>query len=108
MSDFDDLKMAIRRNKLLGLWAAEHLGLTSAAAETYSSALATDTLDPDSRDVLAKLRKDFDAAGVAQSDHQILEAMNRLMIEAAKQMRTPQRGSLDGAAVALARNLSKR
>jgi len=34
---------------------------------------------PGEDDVFAKIRKDFDAAGVAQSDHQILLTMDELM-----------------------------
>lgn len=45
MSDFDDWKKTVRRNKLLGMWAAEKLGIKGAEAEAYSDALAMDTLD---------------------------------------------------------------
>ena len=42
------------------------------------------TLDPERSDVLSKIRKDFDAAGVVQSDEQILRVMNELMLQAGK------------------------
>jgi hypothetical protein len=63
----DDWKKTVHRNKLLGLWAAEKLGITGQDAEDYSDALAAGTLDPERSDVLSKIRKDFDAAGVVQS-----------------------------------------
>ena len=63
----DDWKKTVRRNKLLGMWAAEKLGITGRDAEAYSAALAVGTLDPERSDVLSKIRKDFDAAGVVQS-----------------------------------------
>src|SRR5262245_8102085 len=108
MNGVDDLKRTIRRNKLLGLWAAEKLGLTGREAEVYADALAVGTLDPDRSDVFSKIRKDFDAARVVQSDEQILRVMNELMLEAANQMPATRGGAPDAAAVMLARNLTPR
>jgi len=96
------------RNKLLGRWAAEKLGLTGQDAETYSNALARGTRDPERSDVFSKIRDDFDAAGVAQSDEQILRVMTELTIQAGNQMPATRKGSLDAAAVMLARNLTSR
>ena len=50
----DDWKKTVRRNKLLGLWAAEKLGITGRDADAYSDALAVGTLDPERSDVLSK------------------------------------------------------
>jgi hypothetical protein len=47
----DDWKKTVRRNKLLGMWAAEKLGITGRDAEAYSDALAVGTLDPERSDV---------------------------------------------------------
>lgn len=107
MADFDDLKTTIRRNKLLGMWAAEKLGLAGADADSYSNALAADTIDPGRGDVFGRIRKDFDAAGVIQSDEQILSVMNQLMLEAGEMQPTGSGGS-DAAAVMLARKLTTR
>jgi hypothetical protein len=104
----EDLKKTIRRNKLLGMWAAEKLGITGRDAGAYSDALAVGTLDPERSDVFSKIRNDFDAAGVVQSDEQIVHVMNELMLEAGKQVPVAPGGSLDGAAVMLARNLKSR
>jgi hypothetical protein len=49
-----------------------------------------------------------DAAGVAQSDEQILEVMNEFLLQAAKQMPSTQRGGLDAAEVMLKRNITSR
>ena len=102
----DDLKKTIRFNKLLGMWAAEKLGITGPAAETYSNALAVGTLDPERSDVFGKIRKDFDAAGVVQSDEQILHVMNELMLQAGDQMQVAPQEATDAAAVMLARKLT--
>lgn len=107
MTSLDDLKRTIRRNKLLGMWAAEKLGITGRDADAYSDALAVGTLDPESSDVLSKIRKDFNAAGVVQSDEQILHVMNELMLQAGNQMPVTRGGGPDAAAVMLARNLTK-
>jgi hypothetical protein len=104
MSSFDELKTTIRRNKLLGIWAAEKLGLVGPDAEAYSDALALGTIDPEQSDVFSKIRKDFDAAGVVQSDEQILRVMNELILRAGNQ--APRGDAADGLAVMLARNLT--
>jgi hypothetical protein len=76
-------KATARRNKLLGLWAAEKLGLKGAEADSYAlSVVMADFEEPGEHDVLRKIRKDFDAKGVAQSDHQIRRQMNELMEKA--------------------------
>ena len=107
MNSFDDWKQVVRRNKLVGMWAAEKLGLMGQDAEAYSNALAVGTIDPERSDVLSKIRKDFDAAGVAQSDEQILRVMNELTLQAGHQMPTKKGGAPDGLAVMLARQLKR-
>jgi hypothetical protein len=108
MTSFEDLKVMIRRNKLLGLWAAEKLGLSEEDADAYSDVLAVGTVDPGASDVFDKVRRDLDAAGVTQSDEQILSVMNELMLEAAKQMPATGGDGGDAAAVMLARKLTSR
>jgi hypothetical protein len=72
-----------RRNKIVGLWAAEKLGLTGAAAEGYAKDVVAIDLDaPGSDGVFKKLRTDFDAKGVAQSDHQIRRTMEEVLAKA--------------------------
>src|SRR5215813_1825814 len=108
MISSDDLKKTIRRNKLLGMWAAAKLGITGRDAAAYSDALAVGSLDPERSDVFSKIRKDFDAAGVIQSDEQILRVMNELLLQAEDQMQATQGSSPDAAAVMIARNLVQR
>ncbi len=80
-------KARARRNKLAGLWAAEKLGLAGAAAESYADEVVTADLDkPDSDGVFKKLRHDFDAKGVAQSDHQIRRILQELMEKATAEL----------------------
>jgi hypothetical protein len=72
-----------RRNKLLGLWAAEKLGLSGAEAESYAkSVVMADFDEAGDHDVMRKIRTDFDTKSVAQSDHQIGRVMTELMEKA--------------------------
>jgi len=107
MAGIDELKQMIRRNQMLGMWAAEKLGLVGQGADAYARDLAVGTLDADQRDVFSKIRKDFDAAGVVQSDKQILNVMKELTFKAAVPTQAAG-GPGDAAAVMLARNLMSR
>jgi hypothetical protein len=76
-------KATARCNKMLGLWAAEKLGLSGPEADSYAlSVVMAEIEKPGEHDVIHKIRKDFDAKGVAQSDHQISRTMNELMAKA--------------------------
>ena len=76
-------KANARRNKLLGLWAAEKLGLSGADAEAYAKEVVVADFDEaGDADVFKKIRKDFDAKGVAQSDHQIRRTMTDFLEKA--------------------------
>jgi len=101
MTDFADLGRTILRNKLIGRWGAEKLGLSAKDADAYTGTLVAGS------DVFSKIRKDFDAAGVVQSDEQILHVMSDLTIKAGSLMPSTQGGSLDAAAVVLARRLNQ-
>jgi len=75
-------KATARRNKLLGLWAAEKLGLSGAEADSYALAIVMADLEAGNHDVARTIRKDFDAKGINQSDHQIARTMTELMAKA--------------------------
>lgn len=82
-------KANARRNKLLGLWAAEKLGKAGSEAEAYAKTVVTaDFEEAGDDDVFRKVRADFDAAGVQQSDHQIRRTMDELMGAAIEQIRS--------------------
>ena len=80
-------KAEARRNKLLGLWAAEKMGITGTAAEAYAKeVIKADFEEPGDEDVFRKIRGDFDAKQIDQSDHQIRRTMDELMQEAIRQL----------------------
>ena len=77
-----------RRNRMLGLWAAEKLGKNGADAETYArDVILADFVEAGDEDVFRKLREDFAAAGVHQSDHQIRRTMDELLAQAIEQVK---------------------
>jgi hypothetical protein len=81
-------KANARRNKLLGMWAAEKMGLTGPAADAYSKeVVVADFEEAGDDDVFRKVRKDFDAKGVAMSDQDIRKTMIELMALAVDQIK---------------------
>jgi hypothetical protein len=82
-------KAMARRNKLLGLWAAGIMGKSGEDAEAYAKeVIVADFEEAGDEDVFRKVRGDFDAAGVDQSDHQIRRTMEELLEEAIKQIKS--------------------
>jgi hypothetical protein len=82
-------KANARRNKLLGQWAAQKLGLSGADADAYAKdVVVADFEESGDDDVFRKIRKDFDAKGVKESDHQIRRTMNELMETAIAALKT--------------------
>ncbi len=80
-------KATARRNRLLGGWAAKQLGRSGAEAEAYArEVVRADMQEAGDGDVIRKIRADFDAAGVRQSDDQIRQAMIEMMAEAVRQI----------------------
>ncbi len=84
-------KALVRRNKLLGLWAAEKMGLTGTEAADYAKEVVkADFSEPGEEDVFRKIKEDFTAKGVDQSEHQIRRTMDELMATAAQQIRNDE------------------
>ena len=80
-------KAIARRNRLLGHWAAEKLGLTGAEADGYARDVVNADFEiPGDEDVFSKLREDFNAKKVIVSDHQIRRTMDELLAQAVEQM----------------------
>lgn len=80
-------KANARRNKLLGLWAAELMGLSGDAAKAYSmEVVKSDFEEAGDEDMFRKVRADFDANSVDQSDHQLRRTMEELLVTAMEQI----------------------
>ncbi len=74
-------KAEARRNKLLGLWAADKMGRSDKDAYAKEVVMA-DFEEAGDEDVFRKVRGDFDAANVAMDDTAIREKMIELMGQA--------------------------
>ena len=80
-------KVQARRNKLLGLWAAEKLGKSPDQLDEYAkSVVISDFAEPGDDDVLRKVLADFEAGGVDVSREALRHEMDRLMREAMDQV----------------------
>jgi len=76
-----------RRNKMLGQWAAEKLGLSGAAVDDYVKAVRkADLLEKGHEDVYRKIRKDLDDKGVRVSDAELRKAMADFLHTALEQI----------------------
>ena len=77
----------MRRNKLIGLWAADLMGLTGADAEAYAKQVVdADFEEPGPEDVIRKIKSDFEARGVEKSDHRIRRQLEECEKEAREQV----------------------
>lgn len=81
-------KAIARRNKLLGLWAAEKLGLQGADAAAYAKeVVVADFEESGEEDVFRKVSKDLEAKGVVQAEQEIRRKMHDLLAEAVAQIK---------------------
>ncbi|WP_332659283.1 DUF1476 domain-containing protein [Brevundimonas sp.] len=83
-----EFKAVARRNKLLGLWAAEKMGLNAAGAEEYGRAIVKADFDqPGEEDVFRKIAQDLEGAGLTVSEGEIRRKMDELQSIARDQIR---------------------
>jgi hypothetical protein len=81
-------KANARRAKLVGLWAAEKMGLSGDEAAAYAkTVVVADLEEAGAEDLFRKIRKDFDARKIAQSDHQIHRHIDEMMAVALEQIK---------------------
>lgn len=82
-----EFKAVARRNKLLGLWAADLMGLEGDAADAYAKeVIVADFEEKGDDDVFRKVRGDLDAKSIEMSDHRIRREMDELLVKARKQI----------------------
>jgi hypothetical protein len=83
-----EFKATARRNKLLGLWAAEKMGLSSESAVQYAAAVVrADFEQPGDEDVFRKVAGDFKGSGLTVSDSELRSKMDELGSVAREQIR---------------------
>ncbi len=80
-------KVEVRRNKLLGIWAAELMGLEGADAEAYAKeVVASDFEEPGDADVVRKVLGDLEAKGQEMTEHRLRKKMDELLLVAKQQV----------------------
>ncbi len=103
MSTFDDREMGFerkfahdaemqfkaeaRRNKLLGLWAADLMGITGDAADAYArEVIAADFEEAGDEDVYRKLAGDLLGKDISVTEAEIRAQMVKMLAEAKAQL----------------------
>lgn len=80
-------RITARRNRLLGQWAAEQMGLSAVEAEAYAkSVVQADFEEAGDEDVIRKLLGDLTAAGVDTTEADVRTALDARMVEARRQI----------------------
>ena len=87
LDDESAFKVAARRNRLLGHWAAEKMDLTSEETDAYAkSVVRADFEEAGDEDVVRKLLGDLTAAGVDIDEAGVRAALEEKSIEARRQL----------------------
>jgi hypothetical protein len=79
-------RITARRNRLLGNWAAQQMGLTPEETEAYAKAVVqADFEEAGDEDVIRKLLGDLVSAGVDIDEMGVRTALEAKMVEARRQ-----------------------
>jgi hypothetical protein len=80
-------RVAARRNRLLGQWAAEKMGLTPEETEAYAKAVVqADFEEAGDEDVIRKVLGDLTAAGYEIDEAAVRAALQEKSVEARRQL----------------------
>lgn len=84
-----EFRARARRNKLLGLWAAETMGMAGGGAEAYArQVVAADLEEPGDQDVIRKVLKDLGEHEVEMTESRLQIKLNKMMELARQQIMT--------------------
>lgn len=82
-----DFRVIARRNKLLGLWAADKMHLPEEERDAYAKAvMEADFEEPGDQDVLRKVQTDLEKAGMPMEERDIRRQMQELLVVAREQI----------------------
>ena len=80
-------KVEVRRNKLLGLWVAEMLGLSGADADAYAKeVVSADFEEPGDADVIRKIQADAAPKNLDLNEQRLRKKMDELVVVAKEQI----------------------
>src|SRR3954468_5573461 len=86
MDEEQKFKAMARRNRLLGLWTAEQLGITGDAATAYARRLVAAVCEqPGENAVVHKVMRALAGKGVAVTEPQLRAKMDELLLQAVAQ-----------------------
>jgi hypothetical protein len=80
-------KAEARRNRLLGLWAADRQGISGDAASAYARDVVAADFEEGGNGVFRKVTGDLEAGGVEVTEEQIRAKMDELMVQAIVQVK---------------------
>jgi len=87
MDQETEFKVDARRNKLLGLWLAEKLGLPDSEHEAYSKEVVlSDLEEPGHEDVMRKVMKDIEDKGANVTEAEVRQKLDELYPTAYQQI----------------------
>lgn len=80
-------RVEVRRNKLLGLWAAELMGMKAEEAEAYArDVISTDLSEPGVDDIVRKILGNFQEKNIDFSEHRLRKKIDELQATAKQQI----------------------
>ncbi len=80
-------RITARRNKLLGQWAAERMGLSAAETDAYAkSVVQADFEEAGDEDVIRKLLGDLTSAGVETDEAEVRAALKDKAVDAKRML----------------------
>ena len=77
-----------RRNRLLGLWVAERLGLSNDEASAYAQSIVFVNFEHPGTDIFGLVRHDLDKAGIKIPDSEIRLTMQNLLLKTREDIRS--------------------
>lgn len=81
-------KAIARRNRLMGLWAAQRLGKSGPDAEAYAnSVVIADLEEPGDEDLVRKVVSDLQAAGVPSDEYQVRQVLEEFVVRAVAEIK---------------------
>lgn len=87
LDEEQEFRARARRNKLLGLWAAEAMGMAGGGAEAYArQVVAADMEEPGDGDVIRKVLGDLQAADVEMTEGRLEIKLHKMMALARQQI----------------------
>ena len=88
MDEEQKFKAMARRNRLLGLWTAEQLGISGDAATAYAKeVVAANFEQPGENDVVHKVMRDLAGKGVPITEAELRVKMDELLVQAIQQVK---------------------